>query len=292
MGFVDRFKKMFKPAKLDVAQRFEIVRQAIHGTMSRFYVARDRTTNQLVGLKVCDLEKTAFFENRFAGMNKPREGEIASRFNHPLIVKTLEYGTTTNDEHYLIMEYLDGPGLNAFIHQRSSLLEGKRLSLVRMMAEALGYVHQQGFIHRDVCPRNFIALEEGKVLKLIDFGLTIPAEKEYMKPGNRSGTPNYMAPEVLRRRATDQRLDIFSFGVTAYQVCTFDFPWPGQEVSGKAAVQHDTKAPTDIFEKRPRLHQVLGDVVMQCLQVDPHDRPQSFADILAKLSKVPGDDRG
>jgi eukaryotic-like serine/threonine-protein kinase len=291
MGFVDRVKKLFKPSKMDVAQRFEIMRQAVHGTMSRFYVARDRTTNQIVGLKICDIEKTTFFENRFTGLNKPKEGEIASRFQHPLIVKTLEFGTTTHDEHYLIMEYLDGPGLNAYIHQKSRLLDGNRLTIMKMMAEALAFVHKEGFIHRDVCPRNFIALDDCRKVKLIDFGLTVPAQKEYMKPGNRSGTPNYMAPEVLRRRPTDHRLDIFAYGVTAYQVCTFEFPWPGTEVSGKAAVQHDTKEPNDVFEKNPRIHQAIGELIMQCLHAEPSGRPGSFDEILTKLSKIPSDHR-
>ena len=80
------------------------------------------------------------------------------------------------------------------------------------MAEALQYVHAQEFIHRDVCPRNFIYESETGNVKLIDFGLSLPARKEFMQPGNRTGTPLYMAPEVVRRRWTDQRLDIFATG--------------------------------------------------------------------------------
>ena len=108
------------------------------------------------------------------------------------------------------MEFLDGPGLNSLIIARSKLLDGNRLTLARQAAEALEAVHAAGFIHRDICPRNFVCSPDATSLKLIDFGLTVPAEKEFMLPGNRTGTPNYMAPEVVRRKPTDQRLDIYS----------------------------------------------------------------------------------
>ena len=108
MGFVDRVRSLFGESKLDVSKRFELMREAVSGTMSKFYMAKDRDTGDVVGLKVCDLEKTNFFEGRFAGLKKPSEGEIASQFDHPRIVKTLEYGTTVKDEHYVVMEFLDG----------------------------------------------------------------------------------------------------------------------------------------------------------------------------------------
>ena len=74
-------------------------------------------------------------------------------------------------------------------------------------------------------------------LKLIDFGLTVPAEKEFMLPGNRTGTPNYMAPEVVRRKPTDQRLDIFAFGVSMYELFAFELPWQRGD-DGRAAMAH------------------------------------------------------
>ncbi|MCA9266299.1 MAG: serine/threonine protein kinase [Planctomycetales bacterium] len=283
---MDKLRSLFGESKLDVHQKYELLREAVHGTMSAFHMARDKHTDEIVGLKICDLQKTESFEGRFASLKKPSEGEIASQFEHPRIVKTIAFGTTTNDEHYVLMEYLDGIGLNSLIHQKSEALDGKRVPLIRQMAEALSYVHESGFIHRDVCPRNFICNHELTEIKLIDFGLTVPAQKEYMQPGNRTGTPSYMAPEIVRRRATDQRLDIFAFGVTVYQMCTYQLPWPGQDVSGKAAVSHDTKPPTDIFEVQPNLNRRLGETIMACLAVDPSDRPQSMQEFLRRISAV------
>ncbi len=302
MGFLDKFfggskSSDGKPAakkpdksprkRVDIDARFERMRTSVSGTMSSFFVARDRELNRTVGLKLCDLEKFRFFESRFKGMNKPSEGSIASSMHHPNIVETLEYGTTSKDEPYLVMEFVEGPGLQLLIHNREAdMLAGKRLGLIKQMAEALHYVHKQGYIHRDICPRNFICSPDIKHIKLIDFGLTVPATKDFMQPGNRTGTPLYMAPEVVRRRPTDQRVDIFSFGVTCYQLLTFELPWPGGETSGLAALNHDTSAATDIFYYRPDLNKALGGLMMQAVKSNPAERVQSMEAFLKTLSGV------
>ncbi len=273
--------------KVDIEARFERMRTSVSGTMSSFYVAKDRELNRTVGLKLCDLEKFHFFESRFKGMNKPSEGVVASSMSHPNIVETLEYGMTTKDEPYLIMEFVEGPGLQLLIHNREEgMLNGKRLSLINQMAEALFYVHQQGYIHRDICPRNFICSPDINHIKLIDFGLTVPATKEFMQPGNRTGTPLYMAPEVVRRRPTDQRLDIFSFGVTCYQLLSFELPWPGGETSGLAALNHDTANARDILEYRPDLNKSLATLIMQSVKANPQERVQSMETFLKTLRGI------
>ncbi len=290
MGLFDQFKSLLD-SKLNVEQRYELLRAAVSGTMSSFHMARDRKTGEIVGLKILDPEKTSFFESRFKGLSKPSEGEIAMKLQHPRIVKTLGHGTTTQGQCYILMEYLDGPPLNALIKDRSPLLEPNRLDLIRQMAEAVSAVHRAGYIHRDICPRNFICNAAATDLKLIDFGLTVPATKEFMQPGNRTGTPNYMAPEIVRRRPTDERLDIFSLGVTCYQLCSLELPWPSQDVTGKAAMLHDTKAPVDIQVHRPDLHPKLAGVIMQCLAVQPGGRPQSADEILRAIAGLTSDRR-
>lgn len=290
MGFADKFRAIFKPSKCDIQARFEILKEAISGTMSKFYKARDRENDQVIGLKICDLEKTDFFEKRFTGLEKPQEGEIAVQFDHPLIVQTLEHGVTTTDEQYLVMEYLPGLGLNHLIKTKSERLKGNRTRLCRDIAEALSVVHEAGYIHRDVCPRNFICGKDAKSIKLIDFGLTVPATKSFMQPGNRTGTPNYMAPEIVRRKSTDHRLDVFAFGVTAFQMATFQLPWGSGDVTGQAALSHDTKPPADIFSLYPNLNQELGQAIMKCISVKKADRFQSMQAFLDVVRKIPGDE--
>ncbi len=273
--------------RVDIDARFERLRTAVSGTMSKFYAARDRETDKVVGLKLCDLEKFAFFEARFKGLKKPSEGEISAMMVHPNIITTLEYGLSTKSEPYLVMEFVDGPGLNVLIQNRDAeRLGDMRLSLIRQMADSLVFVHKQGFIHRDVCPRNFICTADIKTIKMIDFGLTVPATEPFMRPGNRTGTPLYMAPEIVRRRATDQRLDIFAFGVSMYQLLTFELPWPVGDASAMAALNHDSTMPKDIFDYRPDLDLTLGAAIMKCIQSAPQARFSSMEELVGLLRTV------
>ncbi len=249
MRLLDRLRQAFSHRRLDVKSRFDLLREAISGTMSKFYMARDRRTGQIVGLKILDLQKTAAFRARFKGLNRPCEGEIAVRFNHPQIIKTSEYGLTAEGAEYLVMEYLGGSGMHFMLSTGDRRLEGNRLKFIRQAGEALAAVHAAGFIHRDICPRNLIFTEDCQTLKLTDFGLTIPATPPFLQPGNRTGTPNYMAPELVRRLSTDHRVDVFAFGVTAYQICTSKLPWESGD-TGLAAMTHG-QPPTDIRRYRP-----------------------------------------
>lgn len=286
MALFDSFKKIFGNEKLDVSARFEILREAVTGTMSNFYMARERKSGKVYGLKILDPEKTALFESRFKGLNKPPEGKVAMSMKHERIVQTYEYGMTTKGEQYLLMQYVEGTGLSQLLYLRDPSLKGNVLSLIRQMAEAIDYVHKQGYIHRDICPRNFIVSPNGKSLTLIDFGLTLPATEPFTQPGNRTGTPLYMAPEVVRRRQTDARLDVFSFGVTAYQMLTFEHPWPVGDATGMAALSHDTEAPTPILEFRPKLNPILAESIMLCLNARPDGRPETLEHFLRLIRKV------
>lgn len=282
MALFNRLKSMLAGNRTDVRARFELLRQAVSGTMSKFYKARDRQSGAIVGLKILDPQKTAFFESRFKGLHKPSEGEIAQALSHPYIVRTLEHGTTTENEPYLVMEFLEGPGLNSLIIAQNTEFAPQRLALLRQAAEALKAVHDAGYIHRDVCPRNFVVTADLGSLKLIDFGLTVPARAEFMQEGNRTGTPNYMAPELVKRQRTDQRLDLFSFGVTAYEMLTFQLPWE-RGSTGQAAMGHASQPARDILELRPELNPKLAKAIMSCLERNPAQRCSQMAHVLSVL---------
>lgn len=255
--------------------------------MGDFSVVRDRQENRIVGLKLCDPEKFATFEARFAGLNKPTEGQIALQMDHPRVMKTYEAGMTNKGQHYLLSEFIDGPGLQQLVQKKDEeLLHGRRLNLIRQMAEAIQYVHAQGFIHRDVCPRNFICFKDISGLKLIDFGLTVPATREFMQPGNRTGTPLFMAPEIVRRRATDQRVDVFAFGVTAYNVCSFEFPWPSADTSGRAALHHDTSPPENLANFCPNLNPTLISAIMGCMEANLNKRTPTMDRFLSQIARL------
>lgn len=298
MSLFDSLRGMFAGSgpslkKIDVDARFARSRTAATGTMSNFFVAYDIERKEDVGVKILEPEKFELFEARFKGLNKPIEGEIAMQMKHPLIVKTYEHGVTIKGERIIVMEYIRGPSMqDIIVRKRLELIDGVQLLLMREMAEALTYVHHNGFIHRDVCPRNFICTlptEDQKVVsgvKLIDFGLTVPATPPFMTPGNRTGTPLYMSPEIVRRRKTDTRVDVFSLGVTFYCLLTFSHPWQGEVVTGRAALQHDTHEPTDLLEKRKDVDPRLARVIMRMIQPNVDNRLKTIQEFLTQTEKI------
>lgn len=293
MGLLDSIKaalggKSTGNRRIDVETRFKRQRTAFTGTMAHFFVAQDlQQEGRLVGVKMLDLEKLEQFENRFKGLQKPSEGEIALSMRHPNIVDTYEIGVARTGQPVIIMEYVAGPSLqNIVVNKERHHVQGKQLQLIRDMAEALRYVHQQGYIHRDICPRNFICLPEVTGVKLIDFGLTVPATPAFMAAGNRTGTPLYMSPEIVRRRPTDQRVDIFSFGVTCYCLCAFQHPWQGEILNGRAALHHDTSPPTPLTERCPDVDPRLARAIMSALHPDVSKRTESMDQFLAAIRSV------
>jgi eukaryotic-like serine/threonine-protein kinase len=289
VGITKFFRTFLHGSKVDIVGRYEILREAVSGTMSNFHMARDRVTGDIVGLKILDKAKTDALEARFKGLKKPTEGEIAISFQHPRIVNTYSHGITTNDEQFLVMEFLDGPGLNSLIIGQSRLLDGNRLTLARQAAEALEAVHNAGYIHRDICPRNFVCAKDATSLKLIDFGLTVPAAKEYMLPGNRTGTPNYMAPEVVRRKATDHRLDVFAYGVSVYELFAFDLPWQ-RGSDGRAAMAHGLSTPPPLSRYYPKIDKTLEAAIHKCMEDKPENRFQNITQFLKAISRLKHED--
>jgi serine/threonine-protein kinase len=271
MGLFDLFKAKVANSGVDISKRYALLREAISGTMSKFYKAKDLRTGRIVGLKILDREKTAAFEDRFRSMKKPSEGEIGMLLKHPRLVETLEHGTTSDGSAYIALEFIDGPDFNSLIVARDPVLNGNALHFLRQAAEGFKAMHDAGFVHRDICPRNFLLADRAKKeLKVIDFGVSLPLQPQFQQPGVRTGNPNYMAPEIVRRKPTDQRVDIFAFGVSAYEVCTGELPWP-RGTTGMAAMSHD-KPPADILQYRPKLHPEFARAIHWCLEAEPSRR--------------------
>ncbi|MDR1924009.1 MAG: serine/threonine protein kinase [Planctomycetaceae bacterium] len=282
------FKNLFGSAKLDYKKRYELQLSAMSGTMSKVYKARDRETGDIVALKILDKAKTSIIESRFQSAGKPSEGEIAVQFDHPYIIKTLSHGLTTDNEQYLVMEYLAGSGLNNVLLVQEDLMAGARLHYIRQVAEAIDAVHEKGFIHRDICPRNLLFTADGTVLKLTDFGLTVPNRSPFTDPGNRTGTANYMAPELVRRKSTDQRLDVFAFGVTIYELCTKMLPWPRGD-NANAAMSHN-EPPEQITTYRPQINKTLAKAIHKCIEPDLNERFKNLKLFTRMIANVEHED--
>ena len=281
-------QSLFGKPKLNYRRKYELLHEAISGTMSQVYKARDRATGEFVAVKIIDADILQKVNARWKGVKKPTEGEISVMFDHPYIVKTLDQGLTTDGEQYLIMEYLEGTGLNNVLLIPDDMMAGSRTYYMRQVAEALVEVHKAGFIHRDICPRNLLFVGDASILKLTDFGLTLPNKPPFTDPGNRTGTPNYMAPELVRRKQTDIRLDVFSFGVTMYELFTRELPWPRGD-SGIAAMSH-SEPPVPIAEFRPNISKVIARAIHSCIEPDVAKRCPNMGQFLKMIQKVENDD--
>jgi serine/threonine-protein kinase len=124
-------------------------------------------------------------------------------------------------------------------------------------------------------------------LVIFDFGLAVPDQPAFLQPGNRVGTPQYMAPEVVRRRQADRRLDMFSLGVTAYEICTRRLPWgAAKSGSGAAALAHDSP-PDDIRSHWPEIPPSLAAAVQACIAANPAVRPATTEAFLRLFANVP-----
>ena len=270
-------------SRVDLWSRYDRLRESVSGTMSKFYKVRDRASGEVRGLKIVDRAKTDPIEGRYKSLGKPGEGEIGSRIQGPNVARTLEWGVSTDNDSYILMEFIDGTLLHTMLSSRKPLTPAQRLDFVRQAAAAVALVHKAGFVHRDISPRNFMVRPDGQLV-LFDFGLTVPDKPQFLRPGNRIGTPSYMAPEVVRRHPVDRRLDVFSFGITAYEICTLELPWP-RSPGAKGALRHDTP-PQDIREFWPEIPPALADAIMACIAAEPSRRPESMEKFLEAIADV------
>ena len=273
-----------KVDKVDIKQRFQLIGRVGQGSMSKVWRAEDKMDGRSIAVKVLDKEKTRKFEDRFRGLGKPPEQEIATQLHHPYVVRTLESGITIEDEVFLAMEFVEGSGLGLLVDLQSDQMKRYRIRYMIQIGEALEYFHQQKWIHRDLCPRNIMVTEKNDI-KLIDFGLTVPNTPDFQKPGNRTGTANYLAPELIKRRPTDHRLDIFSYAVTCYEMYTKRHPWDAV-LTLDAVMQHINNPPVPLLELTPDVNPRIAEIIMKGLESDREDRWSTAQEMVDAFREV------
>lgn len=279
--FQSLFNKQPRIPKVNLAKRFDLLGRVGQGSMSKVWRATDTLSGRNVALKVLDPNKTKKFEARFVGLKKPTEGEVAVQLDHPHIVRTYEHGISTENLQFLVMEFVEGVGLSYLVDTQNDVMRENRIRFMLELGDAVGYFHANGWIHRDICPRN-VLLDHEYQIKLIDFGLVVPNTEPFQKPGNRTGTANYMAPELIKRQRTDQRIDVFSFSVTCFEMYTRKLPWKGS-VSLEMMLQSINTPPKDIREFAPDVDERIAEIIMRGLAQHPDDRWQSMEEMTRAL---------
>ena len=289
VGMFDFFfggSKGSKGGKRAAMKRWDLRGRTGQGSMSKVYQAYDNELGRTVCLKILDKVKAKKFEERFKGLKKPSEGEICIQFNHTNCVRTYEYGVINGtNEPYLVLEWIEGLGLNYLVETKNKQLEGARKNYLGQLADGLQYMHDNKWLHRDLCPRNIMVNAEG-ILKIIDFGLTIPYTPPFCVPGNRTGTSDYLAAELVRRRTTDHRVDLYALGVTAFEVYTFALPWERTANSEENFRRRMNQAPRDPRELNKRIDDATFKFLMKGIGKEPHERFQTAGEFKEALDKL------
>jgi len=280
-----KLKELFgPPGRVNLERRFSISCETPQGSMSRVFRAIDKDSGRTICLKIQLPDKQAAAEARAQRLSRPPEGEIAMKVIHPNVVRTLEHGISTTGARYIVMEFIDGVSLK-FVREATRVGVRAKTKLLAEAADALAAVHAAGFIHRDVNPNNFLVDRENTV-KLIDFGLAVPNTPMFQRPGNRTGMLQYMAPELIRREATDERIDIFGFGVMAFELLTDKLPYGG----GNSLAQMTQKInvdPIDPAVANPRLSDELCEILRKTLARKKGDRWPKMSTLAEALREVP-----
>ncbi|MFN3562206.1 MAG: serine/threonine protein kinase, partial [Chloroherpetonaceae bacterium] len=251
------------------------------GGMGKVYQAIDRRTKQVVAVKVLHAALLNDIENRRRLTN---EGQLLRELHHPNIIKVYEVGET-QEQVYLVMEYLAGGTLKAYLNAHHPIPLEKIQQLSLQICDGLAEIHQRGIVHRDLKTTNLM-LDEKENVRIMDFGLSkSPLISMKTTLGTIIGTLGYVAPEQITGTITDARTDIFSFGVVLYELCTNQQPFTGEN---EMAVIHAifNRTPTPICDLRPDLPKSIERIVSKCLQHDLTMRYQSIEEVRQDLENL------
>ena len=209
-----------------------------------------------------------------------REAKAAAQLNHPNIVTVYDAGES---EHgfYLAMEYVDGTTLKELLQRRGKIAPGGVLYVLRQMADALAYAHSKKVVHRDIKTANTM-WTAGKQVKIMDFGLAKLMEEVRNATTLVSGTPFYMSPEQTLGRNVDHRTDLYSLGVTTFELATGQLPFR----KGNVPYHHVHTPPPDPRELDAEIPAPLAALILKCLEKDPEDRFSSGTEILEELDRI------
>jgi len=197
--------------------------------------------------------------------------EILSKITESdYIVGYVEHGKT-DGSHYMLMDYVETSNLKELYARHDPLLTENVAQILIDMAVGLSHVHDSGYMHLDYKPENILVTRNGRV-RLIDFDLAQQIPETPKKASTYPGTPGYMAPEQLQRSAFDARVDIYAYGVAAYELLTNQKPFPGDTPGEILAAQMNDIGPVPPREHNPDIPPALESVVLKCIARNPDQR--------------------
>ncbi len=259
--------------------RYEILGLIGSGGMSDVYRAKCHKLNRLVAIKV--LKQEFSNEEGFVGKFQ-MEAQAAARLSHPNIVNVYDV-VDEGSIHYIVMELIEGITLKSYIGKKGFLDVKEAVGIAIQVAQGIGAAHEQNIVHRDIKPQNMLISKDGKV-KVADFGIARAASTQTMT-SEAMGSVHYMAPEQARGGYSDTRSDIYSLGITIFEMVTGRLPFEGESTVAVALaqLQEPISRPTYF---NPEIPVSLEGVILKCTEKKPEYRYSQIAEVIADLRRV------
>jgi len=264
------------PAQESFGGRFYPQELLNSGGMSEIWLVTDSRNKPYAFRKL----KSQLRFNWLARRRFLRGCEVLSQINESdYIVGYVEHGKL-DGTLYLLMDYVEAENLKNLFARHDPLLTENVAQILIDSAIGLNHVHESGYMHLDFKPENILISRNGNV-RLIDFDLAQPVPEKPKKFSKNPGTPGYMAPEQLQRHPIDARVDIFAYGVAAYELLTNRKPFPGDTPAEILGAQLEPNNPTPIRDHNPDVPPVLEKVILKCLAREP-DKRYPLAGVLVR----------
>lgn len=262
--------------------RYVIERRIGRGAMGAVYLAKDPRINRAVAVKAIPIEKEFEDEElKEARLRFYREAESAGRLTHPNIITVFDAGEDKGLA-YIAMEYVPGIPLRSFTDPSRLLAPKRALELAAACAEGLDYAHNQGVIHRDIKPANLLYNPKDGTMKISDFGVARMTDNNKTKTGIVLGTPMYMSPEQLGAEDLTGLSDLFSLGVTLYELLVGEVPFKATNIA-VLMTKITTEDPSPVSSRRAGIPPSVDAVLLKAMAKRPQDRFSCGAEMAIAL---------
>lgn len=256
--------------------RYEILEQIGSGGMSVVYKAKCHKLNRLVAIKV--LKEEFCNDSSFVSKFK-MEAQSAAGLSHPNIVSVYDV-IDEGKLHYIVMELIEGITLKSYIQKKGRLEIKETIGIAIQVAQGIAAAHEQHIIHRDIKPQNMIISRDGKV-KVADFGIARAVSAQTMT-SSAMGSVHYISPEQARGGFSDERSDIYSLGVTMYEMVTGRVPFDGDNTVAIALAHlEDAVVPPSVYN--PEIPMSLERIILTCMEKKPERRYRSAQEVITDL---------
>jgi len=270
--------------------RYTVTRLAGIGGMGNVYEAKHKIFDKRFAVKVI---KSVLVDNKDAVKRFQREALLASKLDHPNIVKVYDFGETKSGQQFILMEFVDGENLRSLMKREKKLSPFRTAGLFLQLAKAIEYAHNKNLVHRDLKPDNIFVrhINGDDFIKVVDFGvaklLQDDTSRTLTKEGYTPGTPEYMSPEqVLAKHDVDGRSDLYSLGLIIYEMLSGIRPFRRETPLASAVAHLRESVPPFSKELRARLPKGMEQLIFQLVSRKAAKRPQSASEVIARLKQL------